>query len=289
MPIAIQLRLGVPLLLLVSALPGGSAPSEPGRHPLVPRQLIQLFNGTNLNGWRPWLVDTRTKDPRKVFTATNGLLRISGDGLGYLKTEEAYRDYVLVVEFKWGRTNWSWGERIGRARDSGLFLHATGPDGNSQDGHGAFRAALECQIMQGAVGDLLLIRGTAADGALIAPRLQVQAALQDDSEGWPFWQRGGKSRNLERWGRVNWFGKSRLWKDVTDFRGPVDIESPSNEWTRIECLCRGRTLSIRVNGKEVNAVTEIAPSSGEIMLQCEGSEIFFRKVELRPWREGANF
>jgi len=42
----------------------------------------QLFNGTNLAGWYSWLVDTKRDDPRRVFTVTNGLVRISGDGLG---------------------------------------------------------------------------------------------------------------------------------------------------------------------------------------------------------------
>src|SRR6185295_7406358 len=83
------------------------------------------------------------------------------------------QNYHLIAEFKWGERNWSWGDRIGKARDSGIFLHSIGPEGNSHDGNGAFKAAIECQIMQGAVGDLLLIRGTNADGFLIAPRVNA--------------------------------------------------------------------------------------------------------------------
>jgi len=65
------------------------------------------------------------------------MIRISGDGLGYLATTRSFADYRLVVEFKWGTLNTRWNDRVGRARDSGLFLHATGPDGNSHDGDGA--------------------------------------------------------------------------------------------------------------------------------------------------------
>jgi len=37
-----------------------------------------------------------------------------------------------------------------------------------------------------------------------------------------------------------------------------------------------------VNGILVNEASECTPRAGRILLQCEGSEIFFRKVELHP-------
>ena len=46
---------------------------------------------------------------------TNGMIRISGEGLGYLLTEKRYQDYHLVAEFKWCKTNWHWGDRLGKA------------------------------------------------------------------------------------------------------------------------------------------------------------------------------
>jgi len=247
---------------------------------LVPRETVQLFNGTNLSGFHTWLVDTRRSDPRHVFMVTNGMIHISGDGLGYLSTEREYRDYHLVAEFKWGRTNWHRGDRVGKARDSGIFLHATGPDGNSHDGGGAFMAAIECQTMQGAVGDFLLIRGTAADGSLIAPRVTVEAAPERDADDWWTWQAGGRKQTVTRWGRVNWSGKARQWKDELDFRGPRDVENAPDQWTRVECVCDGERIRVKVNGTIVNEASQVFPSSGKILLQCEGSEIFFRMVEL---------
>ncbi len=266
--------------LPLSLLGEGSAAAA--ENVLVPRQEIHLFNGTNLGGFRTWLVDTRHTDPRRVFTVTNGMIRISGEGLGYLATEREYQDYHLVAEFKWGWTNWHWGDRVGKARDSGIFLHATGPDGNSHDGGGAFMAAIECQVMQGAVGDFLLIRGEAADGSLIAPRVTVEAAAERDADGWWTWQAGGRNQTVARWGRVNWSGKARTWKDQLDFRGPGDVESAGNEWTRVECVCAGGRIQVKVNGTLVNEASEVYPGHGRILLQCEGSEVFFRRLELRP-------
>ncbi len=247
---------------------------------------IHLFNGTNLAGWRSWLVDTGGADPRRVFSVTaRGELRISGDGLGYLGTEALHSNYALVVEFRWGATNTGWGGRWGRARDSGIFLQATGPDGNSEDGRGAFMAAIECQIMEGAIGDLLLIRGTNRQGRLIAPHLTSTVAALPDADGWPRWDPQGRSRTLERWGRLNRLGKARDWGDEFGFLDPGGLEAPAgamDRWNRLECVCLGDGIEITLNGRRVNAATRVSPNQGRILLQCEGSEIFFRAVELQP-------
>ena len=261
-------------VVLATALVGGPVQDQP-----TPER---LFDGRDLTGWRTWLVDTRHLDPRGVFAVTNGWIRISGDGLGYLATDREFENYRLVVEWKWGTRNTTWGDRLGKARDSGIFLHATGPDGNSHDGQGAFMAALECNVFQGATGDLLLIRGTAADGSLIAPRATAEVAAERDADGWPTWRRGGREHTLERWGRLNWFAKSTSWKDLTDFRGPHDLEHPPGAWNVLECEARGDSLRFVLNGVQVNEARRVHPRRGRILLQCEGSEIFFRRVELHP-------
>jgi hypothetical protein len=64
---------------------------------------IQLFNGRNLDGWYTFLRDRgRDRDPKKVFTVKDGQIRISGEEWGCITTHEEFKDYKLVVEFKWG-------------------------------------------------------------------------------------------------------------------------------------------------------------------------------------------
>ena len=273
------------MLLAAVVLAGSTLPLRCAETPHTPTNVIQLFNGTDLSGFHTWLVDTKREDPRRVFSVTQGMIRISGDGLGYLSTEHEYRNYHLVTEFKWGRTNWTWGDRVGKARDSGLFLHSAGPDGNSHDGHGAFQAAIECNLFQGATGDFLLIRGTDGDGTPLAPRLTAEVAPGHDADGWFTWQKGGWRQTIERWGRLNWFDKSREWQDQLDFRGARDVEKPYGEWNRIECICSRDRITILLNGTRVNDAFDVWPSQGRILLQCEGSEIFFRKLEVRPLTE----
>ncbi len=247
---------------------------------IAPTKQVRLFNGKDLSGFYVWLVDSKREDPRRVFSVTNGWIRISGEGLGYLSTEKSYKDYRLVAEFKWGQRNYVWGDRIGKARDSGIFLHSMGPDGNSHDGTGAFKAAIECNIFQGAIGDFLLIRGTDSNSSLLAPRIIGEVAAQRDADGWFTWKKGGQRQMIERWGRLNWFGKDPNWRDVLDFRGANDLERLYGKWNRIECVCYGNQIRIFLNGTLVNEAFEVWPSEGKILLQCEGSEIFFRRLEL---------
>lgn len=218
-----------------------------------------------------------------MFTVTNHQIRISGNGMGYLVTRETFHDFHLVVEWRWGRTN-RHPERTGKARDAGIFLHVTGPDGNSHDGAGAFRAGLEYNLMEGGTGDLLLIRGNAADGSLIAPSVVAETAAETDADGWFSWQPGGVSRRIERWGRINRLGKSAHWADTAGFICPSGQERPAGDWNTSEIIAVGDRMEFRLNGRVVNRCSQVHPSAGAILLQCEGSEIFFRRIRFRAVR-----
>src|SRR5262245_28924778 len=65
-------------------------------------EIIRLFNGKDLTGLYGWLKGSKFEDPHKVFTVKDGVLRISGEDPGYLATQKQYRNYHLVVEYKWG-------------------------------------------------------------------------------------------------------------------------------------------------------------------------------------------
>ena len=137
------------------ALPGGdpvAGGGEPEQPPVSPRDVIVLFNGRDLSGLSHWLEDTKGSDPRGVFRVQDSLLRISGEGDGYIGTRGTYRDYHLIVEYKWGRRT-DGGKFV---RNSGILLHGTGPDGGAG---GTWMSSIECQLAQGCVGDLIPIRG----------------------------------------------------------------------------------------------------------------------------------
>lgn len=249
--------------------------------PIVPKETIALLNGRDLSCWYTWLTDHKHKDPNGVFSIQpDGTLRISGDGFGGLITHREYANYYLVMEYRWGTATWR--NRKESARDGGLLLHCQGPDGNfggSKDAPGPWMTSVECQIIEGGVGDILVLQGTDAQGKTMHAEATCEVTRDRDEE--PVWTAGGEKQRFTS-GRINWFGRDPDWKDVLGFRGAKDVESPGQEWTKLECFCSGSTLVYRVNGVIVNRATKVAPAQGKILLQTEGAEMFVRQLELRP-------
>ena len=248
---------------------------------VVPQETVTLVGAGDLSKWYVHLQDAGNEDPRGVFKLQpDGVLRISGDGFGGLITKQEYADYHLVMEYRWG-TETLLG-RKGKARDSGLLLHCQGPDGNfggSAGKPGPWMTSIECQVIEGGVGDILVLRGKDAQGAVMEASATVE--ISRDRDGEAVWTKGGEKQVFPR-GRINWYGRDPDWKDVAGFRGAKDVDSPGQEWTTLECFCRGDTLEYRVNGTVVNQATDVLPKQGKILLQTEGAELFVRKFELRP-------
>jgi hypothetical protein len=266
------LRSGLILGMWAVSLRGGESQVAPSR----PRDVVRLFNGKDLAGLTTWLRDTKRDDPRRVFRVTDdGLLHVTGEGFGYVASERAYRDYRLVVEYRWGRMT-DGGKFV---RNSGVLLHAVGPDGGAG---GTWMASVECQLAQGCVGDLIVIRGKDADGGTIPVRLTSDVALGPD--GRPRWKAGGGPRVFTG-GQLWWARHDPGFEELLDTRGKDDIESPTGEWTRVECLCDGDRITVRVNGTTVNSCYGVFPAGGKVLLQSEGFELFVRKFELHPLEE----
>lgn len=260
--------IGLALILPVAVLFGDDKPSAAIR----PTETIALFNGKDLTGLSTWLKDTKAKDPRNVFHVKDGVLHVSGDGFGYVATTKEYRDYHLTVEYKWGKRT-DGGKYV---RNSGILLHAVGADGGAG---GTWMSSIECQLAQGCVGDLIVIRGKDAKGEVVPVSLTSEVELGPDKR--PRWKKGGKPQTFT--GRQLWWSRhDPEFKELLDTRGKDDVESPLGEWTKVECTCQERRITVRVNGTVVNECYDVFPSAGKILLQSEGFELFVRKFELRP-------
>jgi hypothetical protein len=262
------------LVLVVLAAPLHA--EERKAEPVSPKDgVIRLFNGKDLTGLRSWLRKTKREDPRKVFTVHDGMLHISGEDNGYLATDKEYRDYHLIVEYKWGKRT-DCGKFV---RNSGVLLHAVGPDGGAG---GSWKSSIECQLAQGCVGDLIVIRGKDEKNETIPVQIKSDVVLGPDKK--PRWKEGGEPRvftNRQLW----WSRHDPDFKELLDTRGKNDVESPVGEWTRVECLCAGKRITVIVNGKTINKCYDVFPSAGEVLLQSEGFELFIRKAELHPLKE----
>lgn len=250
------------LALLLFVAPFWAAPIEPTRP-------IQLFNGRDLSGFYTWLRTNKYKDPNHVFSVANGVLHISGEEWGGLTTQDEYRDYQLIMEWKWGGPNH--GDRATRARDSGILVHGAGEDGAGNSG--IWLESYESQIIEGGTGDIIIVSPNGG--------LSLTADTRTGADGQPHWQRGGTPVKRDR-GRIDWYARDPQWKDALGFRGAVSIERPLGNWNRSEVICRGDRLTNKLNGRVMAEAYGLSRSAGKIQIQSEGAEILIRKIELRP-------
>jgi hypothetical protein len=281
----IDLRRHAGVMLAVWLTSTGLVRAQEPVDAITPTAVIKLFDGTSLANFDPWLVDHHDADPERVFSVVDQIdgapaIRISGQIWGGLLTKQAYRDYRLVVEYRWGGV--TWGDRKARARDSGVLLHAQGRPGNTRkDFNGPWLRSIEFQIIEGGVGDILPVAGCDDRGEQIRPSLT--ATTRPIREGEAVFDQHGQP-NVYSAGRIDWWGRSPAWEDRVGFRGAQDVESPGVEWTRIEAVVEKGRLTYYVNGTLVNAASDSSFTQGRIMIQSEGAEIYFRRIELQPLR-----
>ncbi len=261
-------------VILVGAGAGLAAAEGPSRQEAISpgERVIRLFNGKDLAGLTTWLKETGREDPRKVFTVHDGMIHVSGEGMGYVATERSYKDYHLIVEYKWGRKT----DGSKYVRNAGVLLHGVGPDGARG---GVWMTSIECQLAQGCEGDLIVIRGQDKAGKTIPATISCQTVVAPD--GKTRWKQGGKKTVYS--GKQFWWSKHEPgFKELLDTRGRWDVASPLGEWTRVECICQRDRITIKINGVTVNECFDARPSAGKILLQNEGNEIYYRRFELHP-------
>ncbi len=136
-------RLLIALMGLMFAAPALIVPALAAEtvEVVVPKEKTMLWNGTDFTGWRRFLPDTsRLADD--TWSIGDGLLRCTGRPAGYMRTETAYADYHLHVE-------WRWPEKPG---NNGVLVHMSGQDL-------VWPRSLECQLASGNAGDFWVIGG----------------------------------------------------------------------------------------------------------------------------------
>ncbi len=107
-------------------------------------QTKSLLNGTDLAGWH---VDVPAADTTpglpSPFTVRNGRLVIAGEPRGHLITDASYRNYRLVVEYRFP----------GTPGNAGVLVHASTPRAL----YAMFPKSIEVQMESGNAGDFWCI------------------------------------------------------------------------------------------------------------------------------------
>jgi glycosyl hydrolase family 28/3-keto-disaccharide hydrolase len=76
-----------------------------------------LWNGSDLAGWKLYLEDAAA-DPNSAWSTADGVLRLASKSNGYLRTEKAFSNYHLHVEWRWPRD-------AAANTNSGVLVHLT--------------------------------------------------------------------------------------------------------------------------------------------------------------------
>jgi hypothetical protein len=253
-----------------------------------------LWNGKDLDGWTTWMRQPEPssdvpglkkdangkyfepigsgRDPLKVFTVLHDVdgrpaIRISGEVFGELRTKETFKDYHLKLQFKWGEKKWPPRDGAATPRDSGLLYHvhaAPGVDGRT------WARSIELQIQEHDVGDLYAI------GSVIAVRAKPRAGMQpplydyNPAGQWTFFSQsqGASGRCIKQ----------------------PDNEKRTGDWNTVELIAFGEDAIHIVNGKvvmrlhgpmRIDGDVPAPVTSGQIILQSEGAEVFYRNIEIR--------
>ncbi|MEZ4901987.1 MAG: DUF1080 domain-containing protein [Spirosomataceae bacterium] len=111
----------------------------------------KLFNGKNLKGWYAYTdIDKKRVPPESNFVVSDGLIRLYGDKLGYLMTEQSYQNFELTLDFRWNIDKRYF--RNNNVKNSGVMYHI--PE-NVPDV--LWPRGIQFQIKQGSTGDFVLL------------------------------------------------------------------------------------------------------------------------------------
>lgn len=256
-----------------------------------------LFNGRNLDGWTTFLAPDLNAhhngekgdpsgfnhDPLGVFKVEvvdgQPAVHISGQGFGVMTTVQPFANYDLKIQVKWGESKW--GYKIGQARDAGLLYRCVGLAGVD---HATWPHCLEFQIQEHDFGDLYALGDTQVTvnaSRMASPPIGAPVPANG--------KRGPQYRIYDPQGAPTLF----VQKPPNGNRCVKleDRESPHGQWNQLELIVLGADSIHIVNGKvvmrlhqaQIRLGAEVVPlTAGQISLQTEGAECFYRGVEIRP-------
>jgi hypothetical protein len=188
------------------------------------KKTVQLFNGQDFTGWE-FVLATDTVAAEEVWSVKEGVVHCKGVPNGYMRTTAAYHDYILTLDWRW----------VERESNSGVLLHAQGPDQ-------VWPLCIECQLMAGSAGDLVLIG---------AGSITVNDSLYNNT---------GQFLVIPKRQESN--------------------EHAVGQWNSYKIICKGDAITCYINGVLQNEGTKASLHSGKIGLQSEGTAIEFRNIQL---------
>lgn len=229
---------------------------------LCQAQSTQLFNGKNLDGW--YMISQDDSPPENLFDVKEGAIHAypsqeagSHQPFGGIITEKEYENYTLTLEFKWGDKKFE--PRVNNVRDAGILFHIFGE-------RIIWPVGIECQIQEGDCGDLWIIK--------------ARASSKVDNDGNNNYSPTGKEITKGNYDLYQRISRSNSW------------EQPG--WNKVKVAIANNNAKFYINGHLVNEAinmqrynentgTWVPLNKGQILLQAEGSEVFYRNISIQQF------
>ena len=192
---------------------------------------IKLFNGKDLTGWKPFLDPKKNATPADIWTIKDGIIFCEGSVNGYLLTEKEYENYIFKVQ-------WRWGDKIhtkNKIRNSGVFVHVSGPDK-------IWPKAIEAQLMANNAGDFWLVDGF---------KLTVDSNRQDPKTPRHYYRtiKDGVEKAIGEWNQYEITCKGNNVKLVVN--GKLVNEGTNAEMTKGKILLQSEGAEIQFRNVEL--------------------------------------
>ena len=132
---------------------------------------IALFNGRDLNGWTLFTDPTSDVKAEEVFTVQDGVINVSGNPFGYMRTNRQFGNYRLHVEWRWVDEK--------ATLNSGCFQRV-------QPGDKIWPAGAECQLAERNAGMVVGLGGYKIEGAMQRGEFGIKARIAEIPSEKPF-------------------------------------------------------------------------------------------------------
>lgn len=238
-----------------------------------------LFNGKDLTGWQAMYIKNapETGNPADIFKVHDGVIHVypyaEHDTLqpfAAIMTDKSYADYRFSVEYKWGDNKFK--PRTELLKDAGLLYHVHG------FGKPAWPLSVECQIQDTDTGDTYAI-GTKVSA--FVDENSFKPATFGSLEAYHYSGVKNQGKQIE----IGEVGK------ITRIRHSQMLENDG--WNTVEVVIRGDTAIHIINGVENKRISDFKQwdqateswmklDKGQIVLQAEGAELYYRNIKIRP-------
>lgn len=221
-----------------------------------------LFNGKDLSGFYTFVNrEPRNVDPDGYYKVTDGMIHVLGipatearKEFGFFATEKSYSNYHLRAQYKWGKTKFA--PRLTQPRDSGVLFHMNDTDR-------IWPRSIECQVQEGDTGEMIIVGNN------------LEVTIPTKARG-----NNANQRMFDPAGTPTAVNRGRVYKQP--------VADKLDDWNTVEVITRGDSAVHIVNGVVMMSITNMKMTdtnqpltSGRIVFQAEGAELFYRNIEIR--------